>query len=369
MSTVGQYGDYASGIILNAGVDNLTNQQATLSWENSTGVTSETFSGLGDNNSSVVFNTTPKITQINAWKSNITNVQSNLTMINTSLKDIISVAQKMSSSLLSLKGDPDSLHQTSLAALSQQADSDLTEIGNDLNVSSGNGYAFATGFSPFDAPIKDISSLTTSNLYNKIHASVMSLQNGVSASTVMQEATNYASDNSSDMSIFSPSLSVPPSSAASAGMTVSIGDSSSNNVQYGFVATQSLSTNNIPNDPSTGSPIRDIMRDMMIASSMKDISNTTPGYKDLVSQLGTSLNSSINQVIEVEQNIGVEQNYFKSQSSLLSSTSDMLNNNLDNARNVDAAKVATEYNQVNSTLQASYIMISKMKNLSLANYI
>ncbi|WP_323993149.1 flagellin [Nguyenibacter sp. L1] len=357
-TTIGQYGDAGASLILSSGIKDMNLENETLSWETSAGTLSETYAGLGSTRSTAI-SLTPQITQVGAWQANITNAQTNLTVTATALTQLVSQAQSMATSLVGISGTTSPGAVTSVAA---QAASTLTELQSVLNTSSGSGYVFS-GNDSNTPPINGNMPLANSALAAQI-SSIVGTLGSAGASSVMADATTAASDPS--LSVFSPSLSVSPGAAAGLQRSVVTGDNSS--IAVGIVATQGTATSSA-SSTSTGSPIRDLMRDMMIMSSMKNMSPSTSGFSDLVNQLNASLTTTIGQLTDMESTVGVTQDGLTSQSTLLTSVQSMLTTQLSNARDADIASVATETSELNTRLEASYILVSDMKNMTLANYI
>ncbi|MCP1241654.1 flagellin [Acetobacter lambici] len=365
MSTsIGQYGASAASLVLSAGVENLTNAQTNLAWQTSNkGIISETYAGLGTSRSSV-FELTPKITQVAAWQSNITNAQNSLTVTSTALTQIVSLAQSMATDLLSIGGSTES---STVSTVSTEASSTLSQLATILNTSTGTGYAFA-GQTSTEAPVNDPTSVATSSISTQIANTISALASGSSVDDVLQQATTLMNG---DSSIFSSTISDPTSATASLSLAKSqqtstvTGDSTTST--YGVVATQGSATD--ASSTSTGSPIKDLLRDMMLISGMSGMSSTSTGYSDLVTQLHTSLVNTTNQIINMETTVGAQQNALTSRSTLLTNTTTALTTQLDDARTTDIAQVAIQTTNVQTSLKASFMLIADMKDMTLASYL
>jgi flagellar hook-associated protein 3 FlgL len=362
MSTsIGQYGASAANLVLTAAVQELTNAQTTLAWQTSNnGITAETFAGLGSSRTNV-FELTPKITQVNAWQSNITSAQNSLTVTASALKQIVSLAQSMATSLLSIGG---SSSTSAVNTVATEASSSLGQLATVLNTSNGTGYVFA-GQSSTEAPVTDPSSVVSGTTSSQIAPLMAS---GASIDSILQQATTLMNG---DSSIFSSTISSPTSAADSLALAKSqqtstiTGDSAASH--YGIVATQGNPAD--ANATSTGSPIKDLMRDMMLVSGMQGMSSTSPGYSDMIAQLHTSLVSTTNQLISMETAVGAQQNALTARSTLLTNTATALQTQLDNARTTDIGMVAIQSANVQTSLKASFMLIANMKDMSLANYL
>lgn len=359
-NSVGQYGGSALSLILEASVKTLTAQQETATWQSSTGITGSTYADLGSSRSTVL-SLTPKITQAQAWQSNITNAQNTLSVTATGLNQLVSIAQTLSTNLLGVSGTATS---SQVAAAASSALSALGDLKTVLNTSDGTNYVFA-GNDSNSAPIKSVDALSSSNLAQQIAKSVQSL-NATNASSIFVGTTSLAASTDQAVSVFSASLSVSPSEATSNQRATMSGTNTT--TSFGIVATQASTTSSV-SDSSTGSPVRDLMRDLMAVSAMNGMSSNTPGFSDLAKQIYTSLNTTISQFTEQEGAVGATQNSLSAQSTLLTGLSSMLETQLGDARNADMATVATNAANIKTSLNASYILISNMKGMTLADYL
>lgn len=368
MSTsVGQFGSSGASVILNASIQKLTQAQSQIAWQTSNQTIGETFADLGTSRATAL-SLAPKISQVTSWQNNITQAQSSLKITASALQQIASLAQNMATNLLSMSGTSGS-SATATDAYSAQAQSALTELTSALNTSDGTSYVFA-GNASNEKPLQGNASLSDSTLSSTIASTVKSLTSS-NASSIMESVTSATND---DKSIFASTLyaSGNPATttqnlqqAASSQRYTVI--SSGETMQIGAVATQGNASD--VSSTSTGSPIKDLMRDLMVVSSMSGMSSDTSGYADLVKQLHASLTTTVSQIINMETTIGTQQNTLTARASLLASMQTSLQTQLSNARSVGVAQVAIHSQDVNTSLKASFILISDMKDMSLANYI
>ncbi|MFT8775960.1 MAG: flagellin [Gluconacetobacter liquefaciens] len=362
-SAINQYGGGATSLILSAGIKAMSLQQETLTWQSSNGTIAPTFAGIGSTRSTAI-SLTPKITQIKAWQSNITNAQTDLTVTASALAQLVSQAQAMATSLLSVSGTAET---SAVSAVAEQATSSLAALKSVLNTTSGSTYVFSGTDS--NTPTIGSGSLANSKLATTISGIMNSLATD-GATSALQQATTAAGTNdasSSDpLSVFASSISVSANSAKDQQrVTVTNNDSTTN---VGIVATQS-STTSAASSTSTGSPIRDLMRDMMITSAMGGMSSSTSGFSDMAKQLYSSLQTTISQLTELESSVGTTQNNLTAQSSLLTNVQSTLEDQLDDSMGVDAATVATQVASVKLQLEVSYKLVADMKGMTLADYI
>ncbi|MFS3134702.1 flagellin [Gluconacetobacter sacchari] len=366
-SAINQYGGGAISLVLSAGIKSMTLEQESLTWQGSDGTLSPTYAGLGSARSTAI-SLSPKITQIKAWQSNITNAQTDLTVTASALNQLVSLAQSLATSLLSISG---TTQTSTAAAVSEQAKGSLTELKTVLNTTSGANYVFS-GTDTNTPTVSGTGSLSDSALATQISSIVGSLSTA-GATSVMQQATAAAMPNGTN-SVFAKSLSSVSATGAAnlQRVTVTNNDSLTN---VGIVATQSSTTSATTsaatgNPPtSTGSPISDLMRDMMIASSIGGMSSSTHGFSDMASQLYSSIETTISQLTELEASVGSTQDSLTAQSSLLTNVQSTLGDQLSDSTNADPATVATQISAIRLQLEASYTLVADMKNMTLANYI
>lgn len=355
-TTIGQYGGDGISLILSSAIDNITLQQQQNSWQTSAGTLAETYAGVGDSRQTAI-SLNPKITQVASWQSNITNTQTSLSITATTMKQIVSLAQTLSTNLTSVTGTSSA---TSVATVVEQAKGLLSELGSALNTQSGSDYIFA-GQDATEAPITDVNNLGSSTLANSI-ASVVSGLDASNVDTVLANVTLAANNNS----VFSANLTTTP--VAAAGLRASVVMSTST-TKVGLVATQNSTTSIPPSSTSTGSPIRDLMSDLMVVASMGGMSSETAGYTDLVTKLNSSLNTTIGQLTDMEAQVGVQQSALTTRSTMLASVTTMLKTQLGNARDDDAAAAITTATTLKTQLEASFTLVADMKNMSLASYL
>lgn len=358
--TVGQYGAAGTSLILNEGIRQIQAEQSSVAWQTSQGTVSSSISELGSSQQTTL-SLSPKLAELGAYQSNISSIQNRLSLSSTALKQITDLAQSLNTQLLGMMSSEGSLSSTSSAA-ADSARLGLNNLGTILNTADGNGYIFG-GHATFTPPVATPSTLGDSQLAQTISGLVSGL-NDSNSDTIFSKATAASADNSTSMSVFSSTLSLPADQAVYQRASDIIGpDRETLNV--GVVATeggQSSST-------STGSPIRDLMRDMMIMTSMKGMSTTTPGFSNLVRTLHNSLTDTTNQLIDMNTTIGVTQNTLTRRQGIYSSVQLSIKEQLSNNLDVNLAEVATRSSDLSLQLKASFSLIADMKNMSLADYL
>ncbi|GBQ24216.1 flagellar hook-associated protein FlgL [Acetobacter estunensis NRIC 0472] len=366
MSTsVGLYGASGASYVLDQAIDRLGDQETDLTAQATSGMKSSSYAGLDSSSRTAALDLSPQITAISTWQTSISSAQTTLTVTQSALTQISSIATTLSTNLLSLQGN---LGQDEVDTIATSAKSALDTLGNLLNTQSGADYVFA-GTNSYTAPVTGTSGLSSSDLAQSISTLVSNMgTSSDDAATVLQQATSDASGtgDSASLSVFSSALSVSADSAKNLTSKAVVGNGDT--VDVGMVATQSTEGMSA-SDTSTGSPIRDLMRNLMIVASLGDVSTSSSSFSSLVSSLKSSTSDIGTSLLAEEGSLGLQQTQLTSQSTLLTTMSTMLSTQLGNAREADPATVSVQLSAVQDQLQASYTLISDLKSMTLANYI
>ena len=344
------FGGISSQLLL--GVQNLSQSQSSLQLEASTGVLSSSYAGLGASRTQALA-LQPAITQVSAWTSNVTNAQNTLTTTQTALSQISTIAQDLTSSLSTLGS---TLTYSTVTTAATAAQSALTSLGNLLNTKQGDSYVFA-GQQNTTAPVS--TDLGTSDLATQIEQAVSQL-GSTSADDVLSTTEDLASNTAAGQP-FSAAVSTSPDQAYQQKMQVVVGQSET--VSVGMVATQSATST------STTSPIRDLMRNLMVVASLGSSSTSASDYSSLISGLQSSMETVTSGLGDMSGLLGVQQNSLTTQASMLSQMSSALTSQLGQVKDADLAQVSTQVTDTNNQLQASYSLIADMKGMTLASYL
>lgn len=362
--SISHYGANSVNYILSQTIKQNEESQASVSWQIGSGTISSTIEGLGDNRQ-FALQLSSQMAANDAYQSNVSSLLSRLDLSAKGLKQLSSVAQDIyttTTEMLAVENQGNS----SSAAASSTATSDLGVIKQALNtVDNTGGYVF-TGGDGRQIPLPQSGPLSDTPLAKKINDLVSDMIAGrMTAQEVFTKATQLSSDNSAEISLFDPTLSLSPSDARKSRKEVVIGDRDET-WTGGAVATEG---NEAPSDTTTGSPIRDLIRNTMLVSALGSHKMTEPGMEDLVKQIQSSSHTTSNHIIDMEAATGSDQNALKSQSGALKSVGLMLTNYMGDNINADPAALALRSDNLRAQLQVSFTLISKMKDLSLANYI
>ena len=338
------------------GIDSLSTRNEALTAEESSGIVSNSFAGLGAQTYTAL-SLQPQITATAAWQTNLSESQTKLSATQTALTSISSIASNLQTSLLSLTATSS---QSTVAGVSAQAKQELTELGALLNTQSGASYVFAGTAS--DQPPVSSNDLATTGLVSSIISTVASVGTTGAAATE-GAAVAAASDNSPAGSVFSAQLSTSAVLAQGSVPQLQIGLSET--ISNGIVATQGGAAT----AQSTGSPIRDLITALATAAGLAGADQSSAGFTQLVSDTASQM-TNIGQGIQgLIAQVGQTQATVTDQSSALSDVTTALQAQLGNIMNADEATVASQQAATQTQLTASYTLIADMKTLSLAQYI
>ncbi|MEJ5142585.1 flagellin [Gluconobacter albidus] len=344
------FGGISSQLLL--GVQNLSQAKDSLQLQATTGVMASSYADLGSSRTQALA-LQPAITQVAAWNSNVTNAQTTLTTTQSSLSQISTIAQDLTSSLSTLGS---TLSYSTVTTAASAAQSALASLGNLLNTRQGDSYVFA-GQQNTTAPVS--TDLGTSDLATQIAQAVSQLGSD-GAQSVLDTTENLASNTAAGQP-FSATLSTSPDQAQQQNTRVVVGQSET--VSVGMVATQGATST------STTSPIRDLMRNLMVVASLGSSSTSTTDYASLISGLQSSMNTVTSGLGTMSGLLGVQQNSLTNQTAMLTQMSSALTTQLGQVKDADLAQVSTQVTDTNNQLQASYSLIADMKGMTLASYL
>jgi flagellar hook-associated protein 3 FlgL len=128
-----------SNSVLGQSVQNLNNQLTNLSTELSTGVKSQTYSGMGVNEGFAIA-ARAQLSNITAFSDTITNVSTVISAANTALQTLSTIGGQVQSGAASTSATLDSTGQT---AAQESAASELSSLVGILNTQVGNRYIFS----------------------------------------------------------------------------------------------------------------------------------------------------------------------------------------------------------------------------------
>ncbi|MCQ8279106.1 flagellin [Acetobacteraceae bacterium KSS8] len=350
-------GGSPSMLSLTGALDRLNSQYTSLQSQTASGVVSDSYAGLGSNRYQAL-SLQPQLTAIGGWQQNVSTAQNNLSVAQTALSQIASIANTLQTNLITLQSDQSA---STVSAVATQARQALTTLASLANTQNGNIYVFG-GTQQDSPPLSDPGNILQSNTVTSIGASVASL--GTTGADAVESATlAAASDNSPGQSLFSSALSTDPVTANAQAQSTIVG--SDNQLTVGFVLTGGTA----PTSGSTGSPIRDLIRQLAVVASLPSADSSSPAFSSLVNTMVGSVQATGAAITNTQAALGQTQSDLTTQSGSLSTLSDALTAQLGSLKDADPATVATQLSDIRNQLTASYSLIADMKGLSLASYI
>ncbi len=332
----------------------IADTSATLTQQASDGLVSDQVANLGTSTGSVL-NLQPQLAQLSAFATNGSVANTRLSVAAQSLSQLSSVAQSVVTNLLTLQGQSGTAAQTTLASMVSSAKTALGEVGSLLNTQAAGSYVFGGGDGS-TAPVTDPTDMTGNAAFGATAAAVAGLDaNG--AATTLQSILAAASGVTSGATAFAGAL--PTSS-----QTVMIGTGTEVATSIPIAsATGAASTT------STGSSVRDLVAVLTTVANLGTGDLASGSFGDLLSGLSAIAKNAQSGLIQQEADVGADQDVTSSTLSFASSTSTLMSTQIGDLTSVDAAKVSSELSASNHQLQASYMLLSDLKGLNLADYL
>jgi flagellar hook-associated protein 3 FlgL len=341
-----------------ASASSLRNQYATLQEQTTTGLVSQSYSGLASV-SSQVMDLTAAINQGQAHAQSITQGQGKASVMQNVLTQLGTLVSSMAASSNALSTSTPGSAVTSLA---QQASQDLSQIASLLNTTYEGSYVFS-GADTANAPIPAPDGITSSGMFSQIGSLVSALATGpgtTSASMVISNASSIMATGT----IFSPYLTAAATTPV-APTQVEIGPSEY--VTLALPATQNVGA---AADPShTGSAITDILGSLAVIANSTSAMISNPDFSTLMQNVATTLTSAGNTLAQESGYIGISQNVMTAAASAQSSSQTLLQTQLSGLTEVDMPTAISNLQAVNNQLQTSYALLGQISNLNLASYL
>lgn len=317
ISTSSDYGTLQT--LLNQS-SSVRNQLAFAQQQAATGLRDTSYSGLGTG-PRVSLDLRPQLAHEQAWQNNIDAAAGRLGTAQSSLKSITDIA----SSLFAQLGNLNGINPSDPASVAALARNGLEQVANLLNTKVGNVYVFAgddTGNPPIPNP-------TAASL-------IPALLAGPTGAP------------------FSTTIGTTPT-------TVEVGEGE--RIPVGLIANRNTAVVSVA--PTTGSYLRDILTSLARLSTITN----GPTLQADVAAARTPLTNAIGSIALEAGVLGNAQNLLQSRHEQSVQTVITLNTQLSNAEDVDLAATLTRVASLQTGLQASYQIIAKFKDLSLANYL
>lgn len=295
-------------------VQNITSLQSqgnTLEQEVSTGLKSQSYSGIAPQAEQLV--------DLNALNSQQQGYINTINSVNTQLSTMNLATSTMSSLVTQFAGELETnAYNTTGATIQSQAQTLLSQIGDYLNTSDGEGYVFsgsATSTPPYDSSgLPNPGNLTT--------------------------AVNGA----------------PPDGYYAGNSDIASAQIDSNlNVQYGVTAA----------NPAFEQVIR-VLNFIANSSGFNQDSPTDVANVNTAQQMLTAAGTQIQQITS---QIGLNQSELNGELQVQQQSQSMVQGNISNITQANSATVIAQLDTLQTQLEASYQTVNILQGLSLANYI
>jgi flagellar hook-associated protein 3 FlgL len=343
-----------------ASASSLSSQYATLQEQTTTGLVSQSYSGVASV-SSQVMDLTATINQGNAYTQNITQAQGQASAMQNVLSELGTLVSNMATSALTISPSSPASTVTSLA---QQASDDLSQVAALLNTTYEGNYVFS-GADTANPPITSPGSLTSSSMFTNIGSLVSTFAAGsgtTSASAVISNASSIMATGT----IFSPYLTAAATTTTPVTPAqVEIGPS-----EYVTVALPATQNVGAAADPSgTGSAITDILGSLAVIANSTSAMASSSNFTTLMQNVSATLTSAGNTLAQESGYIGQSQDTMTAAANSQSSAQTLLTTQLSNLTNVDMATAISNLQEVSTQLQTSYTVLGEVSKLNLASYL
>ncbi len=251
----------------------------------------------------------------------------------------------------------------------QQAQSSLKELTSLLNTKSDGQYIFA-GSDSANAPIPSDDLMGgTSSLFTDISARLSQIDGtpGNTLDDVLADINALAMDDTSGRTIFSASLSAPKPVGTQDEAPRSI---AADDGQRVAVSPQSISYKD-PTAPadSTGSWVRDLMRDLMTLASAPDSLINSADGEAMMGRIAGNMDREMVSLGRTTANLAMSQ---RSLDALSEKHADMrvaLKSQSSNVEDIDYTEAAARLKILETQLQSSWTILSRLGSMSLANFL
>lgn len=296
-------------------------QLDTAMQQESTGLISNTYSGLGSGIRTSL-DLSPAVNHLKTWQSNIGAATSRLDITQSALTQISAIA----SSFYAQTANINSVGASEVSNIATNASLALQQVAQLLNTKAGNVYVFS-GQDTANPPMPN-------------------------TDPAVVGAALLASDTATAPFSATLGTAVP---------SVEVGDGQQ--VQVGVLANQNTLATSVA--PTTGSYMRDIMRELATLAAM------TPGAaaQTTAADVRTRLASAIGGISDESGALGNIQASLSTRQTTLAATQTAVIKQVSNAQEVDMAATLSKIQLLQTQLQASYQLIAGLKALSLTNYI
>ena len=300
------------------------------------------------------------LTRVDGWQGNAQRIGGRLQAAQSALGGISDVASQFFASTNDLNG----LNAGSVDSVAAGARDALRRVAGLLDASFGDTYVFA-GTDSARPPVPDPDGILASGFYTGINAAVANLAATGAAGTIGATLATAAS-NAAGVSPFSAQLSQPAAALVGERPVVQVGPDQF--VPVGVLASANADIASTGSS-TTGSYIRDIMRALATLGSLTSAQIPAAGFAALVQDVHDSLGGAITALNGDAGVLGDRTAALNDTAQRLGDTSVALKDQISNAQDVDMAQTLTQLSAAQTQLQASYQLMSTLRQLSLVNFL
>lgn len=262
-----------------------------------------------------------------------------------------------------------------LAAIRAEALSALGEIATMLNTDTGGRYVFG-GSDNTSPPIPAGQAIAGGaggpSLFGDIAARLATLDGtpGNTLADVWADLTAYAADDAAGRTIFSAALSAPgpggiqdepaPTALVADGHRIAVGLHTPAFKDPALAAAD-------PN--STGSWLRDLIRDLMVLATLPESAGTTGELAGLMRNVADSLDATQTRLNGDASAMGTAQATLASVHDRHTQTVDMLKAHRGDLQDADLTEVSARIALLRTQLESSWALLARLEELSLARFI
>lgn len=342
----------AESAVTRGRLDLLTSQTAS-------GSVARTYSGLGSG-ARTVLDLRPTMAAMEVWQTNITTAKSRADIALAAMDRMTAIASDFYARVNTLNG----LSATDVDTTAMAARDALREFASLLNTKNGDIFVFS-GRDTGNAPVPNGDAILSSGFYTQISLAVSSL--GISGAAVTSASTlAIAGSNSAGTSPFSAFLSQPASSLLMQRPLVYMGEQYSE--EFGLLASTNAAATS-GGTSTTESYMRDILRALATLGSLSSTQIPDSGFAALIDDTRTSLRDSITAMTTDIGVFGAQQARLQKYHEQLGSVRLLVAFQVSRIEDVDMAATLASLSEVQNQLQASYQMISSLRDLSLVKYL
>jgi flagellar hook-associated protein 3 FlgL len=330
-----------------------------LTMQVSSGRVSDSFAGLGYL-ARISLDLRPVMASMQAWQGNIAAANSRTDIALSAMDRITAIASDFYARTDTLTGlDPANVDATAAAARDA-----LRELAGLLNTADGDVHVFA-GQDSANLPVPNADAILSSGFYTQIAAAVAGLS-GSGATATIAATLAVGASNIAGTSPFSTALSQPAASLQGLRSQVEVADQRQE--PFGIIASGNAVAVSAGTS-TTGSYMRDLMRALATIGSLSSAQVADPGFAPLVADIRTSLPDAISAMaadtgIAGNQHAMLAKTQEQNSSYLISITAQV-----SGIEDVDMAAALSSVSQMQTRLQASYQMISTLRDLTLTRYL